>query len=356
MRAKSSALTAPLPGSGTRSDAPIHRTPILSVNSLSVRYGLSPDQSIDALRRVSLELHSGGTLAIVGESGSGKSTIAAALLGLLPGNAVVTSGRVVFDGQDTLGLQEKAFSQLRGARLARVPQDPLSSLNPVFTIGFQVGEAIRAHRRIGRRQIRQEVVRALQNVGLADAEAKVNAYPHQLSGGMRQRVLIAMAIINGPDVLVADEPTTALDATVQAQVLALLRRVTEERSMALVLITHDLAVARSVCDEVLVMFRGEVVERGPSESVLARPQHPYTQSLLAAASRGRGRQAAHREYEREHTNLLARDSSGTADEGCCLYRDRCPIGDAECLRHPDLVSRDGASAVRCVHPSTSADR
>jgi oligopeptide/dipeptide ABC transporter ATP-binding protein len=236
--------------------------------------------AVRLVEEVSLEVRAGETLAVVGESGSGKTVTFVSALGLLPKPGRVIAGEALVDGVDLLRLQPEALRRMRGARIGMVFQDPLTGLNPVFRVGDQIGEVLRAHLPIGRREARERAVELLARVQIPDPARRVDDYPHQFSGGMRQRVLIAMAIALGPRVLVADEPTTALDVTVQAQVLDLLGELRDAEGMAMVLITHDLGVVARQADRVAVMYAGRVVETGTVEEVFRAPRHPYTISLF----------------------------------------------------------------------------
>jgi peptide/nickel transport system ATP-binding protein len=251
---------------------------LLEVAGLRVAFG-----GHEAVRGVSFEIGAGETLGLVGESGSGKSATSLAVMRLLGAGARV-SGAVRLAGEELLGLPEEAMRGLRGRSIAMVFQEPMTALNPVMKVGRQIAEALEAHdSRLGRRAVRQRVVAAMREVGLPEPERRYADYPHQFSGGQRQRVVIAMAIINKPRLLIADEPTTALDVTVQAQVLALLRQLRERHGLAMLFISHDLAVVAQVADRVAVMRHGEIVEMGTVEQVMTRPRHAYTRSLLASA-------------------------------------------------------------------------
>jgi peptide/nickel transport system ATP-binding protein len=242
----------------------------------------------DAVKNVSYEVRKGETLAVVGESGSGKSVTARAIMGMLATNAIVGEDtRILFDGDDISNWSELQLQAIRGKRISMIFQEPLTSLNPVYKIGDQVGEIISAHRQIGKKELRAEVVRLLTEVQLPDPERRHDQYPHEMSGGQRQRVMIAMALANNPDLLIADEPTTALDVTVQAEILSLLKVLQQKHQMAVILITHDLTVVSQVSDSVVVMRQGEVVERGATREVFANPQHPYTKHLIASEPKGR---------------------------------------------------------------------
>ncbi|WP_428311199.1 ABC transporter ATP-binding protein [Hydrocarboniphaga sp.] len=254
--------------------------PLLSVENLRVQHR-SARGEVCVVDGVGFDIAAGGTLGIVGESGSGKSQTALALLGLSGASASV-SGRLMFDGEDLLQLSAARRRALRGARIAMVFQDPMASLNPYLRIGVQLAEVLQTHRGASRAAAWAEAARTLDAVRVSAAAQRLQQYPHELSGGMRQRVMIAMAIIAGPQLLIADEPTTALDPTVQAQVLGLLDELRRERGLAILLITHDLGVMARLCERTLVMYAGRVVEAGATRELLQRPRHPYTAALLRA--------------------------------------------------------------------------
>jgi microcin C transport system ATP-binding protein len=256
--------------------------PILTVRDLSVSFD-TPGGEVRAVRGVSLDIAKGETVGLVGESGSGKSVTALSVLQLLPYPiARHPSGSIVFQGRELLGAPEPTLRQVRGNRIAMIFQEPMTSLNPLHVIEKQVNEVLFVHKGLGRRAARARTLELLRLVGLPEAERRLDAYPHQLSGGQRQRVMIAMALANEPDLLIADEPTTALDVTIQAQILRLLRDLQARFGMALLLITHDLGVVRKMADRVCVMTRGEIVEAGPASEIFERPRHEYTRRLLAA--------------------------------------------------------------------------
>lgn len=256
---------------------------ILSVNELKIDFSTN-EGTVHALRGVSFSLAPEEVLGIVGESGSGKSVTALAAIGLLASNATVT-GSIEFDGIDLLKLKEKKFSTVRGQSIAMIFQDPLTSLNPVYKVGWQVAEAVRAHQNISKDEAKTEAIRLLQLVGIPFADQRVDNYPHEFSGGMRQRVVIAIAMANNPRVILADEPTTALDVTVQAQVLSTLKTALEETRASLIMITHDLGVIAGLANRVLVMYAGRVVEIGSVEDIFYRPSMPYTHGLLGSVPR-----------------------------------------------------------------------
>ncbi|EGE61121.1 putative peptide ABC transporter, ATP-binding protein [Rhizobium etli CNPAF512] len=261
-------------------------TPIIDARNVAVNFKVE-DGMVEAVKDVSFQLYRGETIAIVGESGSGKSVTARTVMGLLSKRAVVSGNSTVsYDGSNILKFSERARRKLRGDRISMIFQEPMSSLNPIYTIGSQIVEAIRVHRRMSRGQAEKRALELLEHVQIPDPAARLKQYPHQLSGGQRQRVMIAMALANDPDVLIADEPTTALDVTVQAQILNLIRNLQKELGMAVILITHDLTVVRQFSDYVYVMQHGEVREHNVTEALFANPQHAYTKHLLASEPRG----------------------------------------------------------------------
>ncbi|QDU66651.1 ABC transporter ATP-binding protein [Engelhardtia mirabilis] len=259
-----------------------HTKPVLDVRNLGVRFD-SHIGAVRAVRDVSFTLEPGETLGIVGESGSGKSVTSLAIMGLLPmPPAVVESGEVLFDGRDLLTLPQRQMRKIRGGALSMIFQDPMTSLNPLLTVGKQLGEVLAIHEGLRGRKARARCAAALDNVGIPNPEQRLAAYPHELSGGMRQRVMIAMGLLCNPKVLIADEPTTALDVTIQAQILELMQRLQAEHGTAIVLITHDLGVVAGMVDRVQVMYAGRVVEKAPADPLFAQPMHPYTRGLLAS--------------------------------------------------------------------------
>lgn len=254
-------------------------SPLLSVEDLVTVFDTDDGRST-VVDSISFELHAGRTLALVGESGCGKSVTSLSIMGLLPELGRVVRGRAMLGGRNLIGLPERKLRELRGRRIAMVFQDPSSSLNPVLRVGVQIEEALRAHGSVPHGRARARALELLEQVGIPAPHERIDAYPHQLSGGMRQRVMIAIAIACEPDVLIADEPTTALDVTVQAQILELLQNIQRERGMALMLITHDLGVVSELADDVAVMYAGRIVERATRSAILEGPAHPYTRGLL----------------------------------------------------------------------------
>jgi len=261
-------------------------SPIIDARNIGVNFKVEHG-TVEAVKDISFQLYRGETIAIVGESGSGKSVTARTVMGLLSKRAVISPrSSVEYDGHNILKFSEKARRKLRGDRISMIFQEPMSSLNPIYTIGSQIVEAIRVHRKMSRKQADAKALELLKQVQIPDPEARLRQYPHQLSGGQRQRVMIAMALANDPDVLIADEPTTALDVTVQAQILNLIRNLQTQLRMAVILITHDLTVVRKFSDYVYVMQHGEMREHNITEQLFANPQHPYTKHLLGSEPRG----------------------------------------------------------------------
>jgi oligopeptide transport system ATP-binding protein len=309
---------------------------LLEVRDLAVEFATA-DGVVSAVNGVGFTLAPGETLAIVGESGSGKSVTAQAVMGLVERPGKVTGGSVWLKGVDLLRLSEQDRRRVRGRRIAMIFQDPLSALNPVFSVGFQIGEMFRVHEGCSRREASWRAVELLERVRIPSAAGRVRDYPHQFSGGMRQRVMIAMALALGPEVLIADEPTTALDVTVQAQILELLAELQAETGMGLVLITHDLGVAAEVADRVAVMYAGRVVETGLADEVLVTPRHPYTQGLLASRPTGQGRLGQRLEPIAGAPPSLSRIPPG------CPFHPRCPYAVERCRVEPPPLAEVAGS-------------
>ena len=260
------------------------REPLLAVDDLHVRFGTERGH-VYAVNGVSFDIAPGETLGIVGESGCGKSVTSLAILGILGRNARVTNGRAMFGGRDLLSLEDEQLRSIRGKEIAMIFQDPMTSLNPVLTVGRQIREGLETHFGMERAQADKRAAELLDQVGIPSAKVRLKDYPHQFSGGMRQRAMIAMALACEPKLLIADEPTTALDVTIQAQILDLMRKLQQERGTAVILITHDLGVVAGFCDVVHVMYAGRIVESGPATAIYAETQHPYTAGLLGSVTR-----------------------------------------------------------------------
>jgi peptide/nickel transport system ATP-binding protein len=315
--------------------------PLLAVEDLRVTLPTARGPA-DAVRGVGFSLARGETLGLIGESGCGKSVTALALMGLLPEGAAVR-GSVRFAGRELVGLSDRALCAMRGDRIGMVFQEPMTSLNPLHTVGRQVAEPLRLHRGLDAAAARAEAIRLLDRVGLPDARRRVDAHPHQLSGGQRQRATIAMALACGPDLLIADEPTTALDVTIQGQILDLIADLVAERGMALILISHDLGVIAENVDRMLVMYGGTVVERGPTREVFRRMAHPYTRGLFGARPRLGGDRA-------QPLATIAGTVPDLVDlPGGCAFADRCPkVVDACRAAMPAEVALGAGHAARCI--------
>jgi peptide/nickel transport system ATP-binding protein len=323
-------------------------TTLLEIRDLVTEFR-TEQGTVRAVDGVSFEIAARSTLGIVGESGCGKSVTALSIMRLItspPGR--IAGGTIHYAGRDLLALRPAEMRAIRGNRIAMIFQEPMTSLNPVFSIGDQVGEAVRLHQKKSRREARQVAIEMLRLVGIPSPEDRIDEYPHQLSGGMGQRVMIAMALACKPDLLIADEPTTALDVTIQAQILDLLRSLQRELGMSILLITHDLGVVAETCDEVVVMYAGRVVERARTETLFASPRHHYTAGLLRSVPSYRdGAEVG------EHARLLEIKgmvpSLSELPQGC-KFVDRCPAAESRCdMDEPALVQL-GASWVRCHHP------
>ena len=322
--------------------------PLLEVRELVTEFRTDRG-TVRAVDGVSFEIPARGTLGVVGESGCGKSVTALSIMRLIaspPGR--IASGQIKYAGRDLLALTSAEMRKIRGNRIAMIFQEPMTSLNPVFTVGDQVGEAVRLHQNKSRVEARRIAIQMFRLVGIPSPEERVDAYPHQLSGGMRQRVMIAMALACKPDLLIADEPTTALDVTIQAQILDLLRSLQRELGMSILLITHDLGVVAETCDEVVVMYAGRVVERAATEALFAAPRHHYTAGLLRSVpGYGDGAEVAARTRLVEIKGMVP---SLTELPKGCKFEDRCPAAEQRCRdREPALVQL-GASQVRCHFP------
>jgi peptide/nickel transport system ATP-binding protein len=322
---------------------------LLQVEDLSVTFTRRGRRDLHAVDGVSFAVHAGETIALVGESGSGKSVTALAIMGLLPKRGVRVGGSVAFDGRSLLGLKQDELRDLRGREMAMVFQDPLSSLNPVVPIGTQVTEVLVRHRGLSRSDARKEAARLLDLVGIPDPERRIKEYPHQLSGGMRQRALVAMAVACEPRLLIADEPTTALDVTIQAQILELLKNLVREQGTALVLITHDLGVVAGICDRVNVMYSGRIVEQADRRTLFVEPRHPYTTGLLASIPRLDSLEGA---------PLLPIPGSPTETLPwalACAFAPRCTRRLEVCTTVRPELEQDGPRRLRCHNPVPAAE-
>ena len=303
-------------------------TAVLEVEDLSIEIPIAAGL-LYPVRGIGFKVERGETLAIVGESGCGKSLTSLAVMGLLPQAAKRKATALAFNGESLLSYSEAEMSDIRGDRMSMIFQDPMTSLNPTYTIGNQLEEALLRHRQVSRREARDRAVFLLEKVGITAAESRLTQYPHQLSGGLRQRVMIAMALMCEPELLIADEPTTALDVTIQAQILLLIAQIQKEFNIGVILITHDLGVVARVADRVAVMYAGRIVESGTAEEVFEKPLHPYTQGLMECIPiPGKTRPGQHLGSIPGIVPTLVGDLSG------CMYRDRCAFAHAGCAQEP----------------------
>ena len=316
--------------------------PVLQVNQLNTRFKTRTGD-VYAVNTVSFDLKPGELLGVVGESGSGKSVTMMSLLGLLPSPPAVVSGAsVLFDGLDLLHCSTAQLRAVRGARIGFIFQDPMTSLNPVFTVGFQIMEPLREHMGLDKEAARKRAQELLELVGIPDAGRRLKDFPHQFSGGMRQRVMIAIALACDPKVLIADEPTTALDVTIQAQILELVRELRQKLGMAIIWITHDLGVIAGIADRAMVMYGGQIVEMAPVQELFERPAHPYTRALLKTMPRLRGARAAKLDVIEGQPPIIK------AQPSACAFRARCPMAMERCgTENPQRLSIGPGHDVAC---------
>ena len=314
---------------------------VLDIENLHVAFD-TPDGPLDVVRGVDLYVDAGETLAVVGESGSGKTVTCLSVMGLLPPAGRIAGGGIRFRGQDLGALSARERRGLNGSRMAMIFQEPMTSLNPLFRVGTQIAEAIRTHEEVPKKVARRRALELMELVRIPEPDQRLDNYPHELSGGMRQRVMIAMALAGKPDLLIADEPTTALDVTVQAQILELLSDLQQELGMALLFITHDLGVVAGIADRVAVMYAGQVVETGPTNEVYARPRMPYTAGLLQSVPVLSGEHAA--------TRLSAipghSPTPGQLPDGCA-FAPRCAWVEPTCRSGAVALDQHDRQAVRC---------
>ena len=320
------------------------REALLSVRDLRVTFTRRGEEPFRAVDGVSFDVRPGQTVGLVGESGCGKSVTSLAIMGLLPSQGVAVEGEVFYNGTDLLRLTRDQMRDRRGRDLAMIFQDPLSSLNPVVPIGTQVTEVLERHRGLSRKAATPIAREMLDKVGIPDANRRLKDYPHQLSGGMRQRALIAMALAAEPRVLIADEPTTALDVTIQAQILALLKELVEDTGTALVMITHDLGVVAGLVDRVNVLYAGRVVERGDRHPLFAEPRHPYTNGLLGSIPRLDGLRGE------KLTPIPGSVSDNLPWTSACAFAPRCPNAIDVCVQETPELEEEGSRALRCFNP------
>jgi len=316
--------------------------PLIEISDLRITFHGDDGRATHAVDAVDLTVLNGTTLGLVGESGCGKSVTSLAIMGLLPKQSAEITGSIRFDGFDLLNVPDQTLRDLRGNRLAMIFQEPMTSLNPSFTIGDQIIETILRHRGGTRSAARKRAIELLQRVHIPSPERRIDEFPHKLSGGMRQRVMIAMALACDPRLLIADEPTTALDVTLQAQILDLMRELKAQSGAAIVLITHDLGVVAEICDEVAVMYAGEIVERASVDELFANPQHPYTVGLLGSIPR-LGRRTSHLATIEGMVPNMANPPPG------CRFAERCPFAKGACVAAPPpLQNLSPAHWSRCI--------
>jgi peptide/nickel transport system ATP-binding protein len=316
--------------------------PVLAVENLKTHF-FTQAGVVKAVDDVSFAVDAGKVLGLVGESGSGKSVTAFSIMGLVDPPGRIVAGRVLLDGDNLLDKTDAAMRRLRGNRIAMIFQDPMMTLNPVLRIDTQMIETINAHRQVGPEKARDLARAALARVGMPAPDKRLASYPHQLSGGMRQRVAIAIALLNNPRVIIADEPTTALDVTIQAQILHEVQKLARDTGAAMIWITHDLSVIAGLADEVCVMYAGRIVESGPTADLLDRPLHPYTAGLIASIP-------SRNQRGRPLSQIPGMTPSLLSLRPGCAFRDRCARADAVCATAPDITRPSAKRALRCFHP------
>ena len=318
---------------------------LLQVKNLQTSF-FTPEGEVRAIDGVSFEVDEGKTIGLVGESGCGKSVTSLSIMRLIPSPpGKIVGGEILYRGRDLLKLNNEEMRKIRGNEISMIFQEPMTSLNPVFTVGNQIGEAIRLHQGLGKKETREKTIEMLRLVKIADPESRVDAYPHQLSGGMRQRVMIAMALSCNPSLLIADEPTTALDVTIQAQILELMKELQQKIGMALLLITHDLGVVAEQADDVAIMYAGKIVERSNTRAIFNRPRHPYTVGLLNSLPGAGALKKKRLDAIPGVVPSPLRLPSG------CRFRDRCPRAAELCAQtEPELLESEAGHTVACHFP------
>ena len=327
-------------------------SPVLEIEKLTVTLQQS-GSIVPVLENLYFSVEAGKTIALVGESGCGQSMTALAIMGLMPEGFAISGGRIALEGQDVAHMPAEALRHLRGNRMSMIFQEPMTALNPVYTVGDQIGEALRLHQGLSRQTARERAIAMLRAVQIPAPERRIDVYPHQMSGGMRQRVMIAMALACRPRLLIADEPTTALDVTVQAQIFDLLREMQQEIGTAIVLITHDLSAVADITDEVAVLYAGRGIEQGPTATILNQPQHPYTRGLIASVPHLRlGEDAA---APAEPLEEIPGMVPGLGKRGpLCGFAPRCRFSAGPCLETPPPIAGSPQHRVACWHPQGAA--
>ncbi|MFA6990047.1 MAG: ABC transporter ATP-binding protein [Candidatus Gastranaerophilaceae bacterium] len=313
-------------------------TKLLEINSLNVAFKIDK-YILNAVCDVNLEIEKGKSLGLVGESGCGKTVTAMSVLRLLPKNAVIQSGKIFYNGENLLEYSEKQMQTIRGSKIVLIPQDPLTSLDPLYTIGDQILEAVELHRGVKGKEAKEIVIDALRSVKIPEPEKRIDDYPHQFSGGMRQRVIIGMALSCNPELIIADEPTTALDVTVQAQILSLIKEIQKERNTSMLLITHDLGVVAETCEDVAVMYAGRIVEYAEAKSLFSNPKHPYTQGLLESMPKTANKRLK---------PIKGQPPAITEYVSGCQFHPRCPYKMDICVKkEPDLFRVNNNHVAAC---------
>ncbi|MGE7925597.1 ABC transporter ATP-binding protein [Viridibacillus arvi] len=313
---------------------------ILQVKDLRIQFN-NGKEKIQPIRGVYFHVNKGETLGIVGESGCGKSVTSLSVMGLLPQKtSEIVSGEILFNDRDLSRLTEREFRKLRGNEISMIFQEPMTSLNPVFTIGKQLSEPLRQHKKMSKSKIRETIIAVLKQVGLPRAEQIIDEYPHQLSGGMRQRVMISLALLCQPKLMIADEPTTALDVTIQAQILELLKNIKRKNDMSLILITHDLSVVAEMCDRVVVMYAGEVVEEAEVNELFDQPLHPYTQGLIQSLPSNNKRKS-------KLFSIQGQVPKPSEIKEGCVFSNRCPFVFGKCLTETPPSFQKGKHISKC---------
>jgi len=312
----------------------------LEIKNLKIAFNIDK-YCLEAVHGVNLSLDKGKALGLVGESGCGKSITALSILKLLPSNAVITDGEILLENTNIFNLDENSLRKIRGKKIALIPQDPMTSLNPLYTIGEQILEAVELHSNLKGKEAKQVVRQALKDVQIPDAENRYNSYPHELSGGMRQRAIIAMALSCNSEILVADEPTTALDVTVQAQILHLIKKLQKERNLSLIMISHDLGVVFNTCDEIAVMYAGSIVEKASKDELFNNPKHPYTKALLSSIKATN---------TSDYISIQGQPPAITDIIDGCKFNPRCKYATEECIKKaPELLEVGANHKISCFN-------
>ena len=325
------------------SKIPENETPLLEIRDLHTYFFPETGKTVKAVEGMNLKLFRGEVLGMVGESGCGKSLTALSVLRILPPAARITQGEIKLEGQDLLGLNTKSLNAIRGKKISMIFQEPSSYLNPVLTVGYQIAEAWIAHSGKSRKQALQKTIQILKEVGIPDPEERVKNYPHELSGGQKQRIMTAMALINEPDVIIADEPTTSLDVTVQAQIIKLFKNLLKDHSSSILFISHDLPLVSEIADRIIVMYAGMNVEEAPRDKIISRPRHPYTRSLLESIPEPT-------DGWKKMKTIKGNVPDPSQKPPGCPFHPRCPLAEPDCREKAPFMSRvDDDHYTACYH-------